>query len=335
MNLKKNVSLKPFNTFCVDQSAKAFVVIQSIDDLKEGIQYDPNPVIIGGGSNILLTNDIDSLVLKNEIKGIRLLVASSDHVWIKVNGGEIWHDLVKHTVDHGWGGIENLSLIPGTVGAAPIQNIGAYGVELKDTLAEVEVLELSTGKILKFENADCKFGYRDSIFKDEQYKGKYFVLSIVLKLSKHPSLNSSYGEIEKTLVAKGIKDPTLRDMHEAIIHIRSNKLPDPKIIGNAGSFFKNPIITNEVFELVKSKHPNAPSYKVDDHHVKLPAGWLIDQCGWKGKRVGHVGCYEKQALVIVNHGGATGGEIWDFAQGVQRDVEEKFGVGIEVEINVW
>lgn len=335
MKIESRVSLKPYNTFGVDQYASTFAIITSKENVLDLIQKDPHPVILGGGSNVLLTKDIDVLVIKNEIKGFRILVATDDYIWVRIQGGENWHESVASVVHAGWAGIENLSLIPGTVGAAPIQNIGAYGVEIKDVLAEVEVIELSTGKVFSISNESCEFGYRDSIFKQAAYKNKYFVLSIVLKLSKNGKPNTSYGEIEKNLREKGITDPTIKDLHETVIDIRTNKLPDPKIIGNAGSFFKNPVVDQNTFETIKSKYPNGPSYKLGDHAYKIPAGWLIDQCGWKGKRIGKVGCYEKQALVIVNHGGATGAEIWSFAQLLQKDVMDKFGIEIEAEINVW
>lgn len=335
MKIESHVSLKPYTTFGVDQYAARFAKISTKDDFLELIQNEHHPVILGGGSNVLLTKDIDTLVIKNEIKGFRLLVATDKHVWVKIHGGENWHESVVKAIQSGWAGIENLSLIPGTVGAAPIQNIGAYGVEIKDVLVEVEVIELITGKVLTITNESCQFGYRDSIFKKNAFKNRYFVLSIILKLSKEGKPNTSYGEIEKNLLEKGILHPTIKDLHETVIHIRTNKLPDPSVIGNAGSFFKNPVVDLNVYERLKSNYSNGPAYKINDHSYKIPAGWLIDQCGWKGKKIGNVGCYEKQALVIVNHGGASGSEIWNFAQLVQKDVMDKFGIEIEPEINVW
>lgn len=334
MEIKKNVSLKPYNTFGVKQSAQYVAIIESTSDVLDALAFDPHPFVLGSGSNILFTQDLDGLVIKNEMKGIELLSENDSHVLLKIAGGENWHQTVRYAVHHGWSGIENLSLIPGTVGAAPVQNIGAYGVEIKDVLVAVETVNLSNGTMELFEKNDCLFGYRDSIFKQEKNKGKYFISHVILQLSKSFTPNTAYGEIEKNLQEKNISNPTLMDLHETIISIRSHKLPDPALIGNAGSFFKNPVINQSTFDQLLKIKPQALHYKIGADHYKIPAGWLIDQAGWKGKRIGNVGCYEKQALVIVNHGDATGGEVWQFAQMVQKDVLEKFGITLEVEINI-
>ncbi|MEP7269522.1 MAG: UDP-N-acetylmuramate dehydrogenase [Saprospiraceae bacterium] len=335
MTVQENVSLRQYNTFGIDQYAGHFVQVRELKDLLYAIDFDSKHIIIGGGSNLLLTRDIDGLVIKNDIKGIEELDNNKEYVLVKVFSGENWHSTVSQMVSKGWGGIENLSLIPGTVGAAPIQNIGAYGVEIKDVLVAVEAIELATGKILEFSNEECQFGYRDSFFKSKEAKGKYFVYSLTLRLNKHGKINTQYGEIEKKLREKNILNPTIMDMHQAIMEIRQNKLPDPAIIGNAGSFFKNPILPNALAHELKEKSPNLPMYKWNDHESKVAAGWLIDQAGWKGKRIGHVGCYEKQALVIVNHGNATGSEVLDFSKLVQDDILNKYGIAIEPEINIW
>ncbi len=335
MIVHKNFSLRRFNTFGVEQIAREFIFLKKHSDILDAIQIEGQPWILGGGSNVLLTSDLDTLVLKNELYGRSILKEDDHDICIQFQSGENWHEVVRWTVQQGWGGIENLSLIPGTIGAAPIQNIGAYGVELKDVMISLQAINLTTGKLEEFSNEDCQFGYRDSIFKQVRNQGKYFIQSITLQLSKHPILNTQYADIEKKLEQKNITAPTIQDIHELVIEVRQQKLPEPSKLGNAGSFFKNPIISKALYEQLKSFKPTIPGYVVDDHLIKVPAGWLIDQAGWKGKREGQVGCYERQALVIVNHGGATGTAIWQFAQKVQQDVFEKIGIFIEPEINVW
>ena len=335
MIIQSNYSLKHCNTFGVDQYAAAFGIIQSLDDLNQIRESDQPVLILGGGSNILLTKDIDALILKNELKGKSIVYEDDQDVFIQLKSGENWHECVTWAVEQGWGGIENLSLIPGTVGAAPIQNIGAYGAEIKDVLIELNAYDFDSKSEISFNHLKCMFGYRDSIFKNIKNKGKYFITSVLLKLSKHPIPNTKYADIERKLAEKNILHPTIKDVHEAVIEVRQYKLPDPAVIGNAGSFFKNPIITLHQYDQLKKINPDAAHYPVDSNHVKIPAGWLIDQAGWKGKSIGHVGCYEKQALVIINNGGASGDEIWKFAQGVQEDVMNKYGILIEPEINIW
>ncbi|MEP7321659.1 MAG: UDP-N-acetylmuramate dehydrogenase [Saprospiraceae bacterium] len=335
MIIHQDYPLQSLNTFGVQQYAKQFGIVQSLENIHQALVLDPNPFIIGGGSNILLTKNPDGLVLKNELKGKSILTEMDETIIVRLMSGENWHECVQWAVSHGWGGIENLSLIPGTVGAAPMQNIGAYGAEIKDVLIEVAAMDLQEEKEVIFSNRGCKFGYRDSIFKNPEYRGKYFITSIVLELSKHPVANAKYADIEKKLTEKNITHPTIEDIHHAVIEVRQYKLPDPAIIGNAGSFFKNPIISIEQFEKLKSIKHDAIHYPVDATHVKVPAGWLIDQAGWKGKTIGRVGCFERQALVIVNRGSATGEEIWKFAELVKNDVFEKFDIHIEPEINIW
>lgn len=335
MPVIENYSLQAVNTFGVNQSARFFANVENEEELKDLLVRFQNPYILGGGSNILLTQDLDRLVIRNGIQGKTILDENEEHVWIEASSGENWHGFVQWAVSHDWGGIENLSLIPGTIGAAPIQNIGAYGVELKDVLVSLNAIELGTGKSVSFKASECQFGYRDSIFKQPEYKGRYFITSIVLKLNKQAIPNTRYADVEKKLNEKSITHPSINDVHHAVIEIRQHKLPDPALIGNAGSFFKNPIISMDLFERLKSNHPQAPHYPVNESWVKLPAGWLIDQAGWKGKKQGPVGCYEKQALVIVNMGGATGQQIWSFAQMIQKDVQQKFDILLEPEINIW
>ncbi|MEN7548643.1 UDP-N-acetylmuramate dehydrogenase [Rapidithrix thailandica] len=337
MELRQNISLTAYNTFGVEASTHFFVRIASTEDAKEmvasGTLAQRPYVVLGGGSNILFTKDFEGLVIKNEIEGIELIREEHDWVYVRAGGGENWHRFVLYCVEKGWQGIENLSLIPGTVGAAPIQNIGAYGVELKDVFDHLEALDLSTGELHTFHKEQCEFGYRDSIFK-RTFKGKYLVTSVALRLRKKPQLNTSYGAIEKTLQEKGIRNPTLRDVSNAVIAIRQSKLPDPKEIGNCGSFFKNPIIPKEALLPIQQLFPNIPYYPVEDGQVKVPAGWLIEQCGWKGKKVGKVGTYAQQALVLVNLGGAKGEEAWQLAQKIQKSVQDKFGILIEPEVNI-
>jgi len=337
LKIKKNISLKKYNTFGINAKAKYSVKIKSISDLNELIHNkrykNEKHFILGGGSNILLLNDFDGLVIRNRIKGIDIIEESDTHVWLKVGAGEIWHDLVLNSVQSNLGGIENLSLIPGRMGAAPMQNIGAYGVELTSVFEELTAFHRESGEIKIFSNKDCGFGYRDSVFKNI-YKDQFIICDVTLKLNKHPEFNVSYGAIQKTLEESHVKDLSVKAISDAVIKIRSGKLPDPKDLGNSGSFFKNPIVDASVLEDIQSSFPDVPNYPAIEGKVKLAAGWLIEKAGWKGKRIGDVGTYEKQALILVNHGKATGSELWDHAKKIQAAVLDKFSIELSPEVNV-
>ncbi|MGB1247340.1 MAG: UDP-N-acetylmuramate dehydrogenase [Chitinophagales bacterium] len=337
MQIEENISLQPFNTFGIDASAKFFAKIDNVEALNNlvnaSIYQENNSMILGGGSNILLTRNFDGLVIKNELKGISKIKENDTHVWLEVQAGEVWHDLVLYSIKNGWGGIENLSLIPGCVGASPMQNIGAYGVELKDVFESLEAYDLAKHQIDVFDKESCQFGYRESIFKKEM-KGRYLITSVTVKLSKNPQINVSYGAIENTLEANGVENPSIKDVSDAVIQIRQSKLPNPKEIGNAGSFFKNPVITKEKYNLVKAKYPNMPSYPVSDTMVKIPAGWLIDQAGWKGKRIEDYGVHKNQALVLVNYGNANGKDIEQLAYQIKDDIFDKYEIEINPEVNI-
>ncbi|MFM9943782.1 MAG: UDP-N-acetylmuramate dehydrogenase [Bacteroidia bacterium] len=330
-------NLLPYNTFGISALASQFIEINSVSQLQNLTQeknISEKPfLILGSGSNILLTKNYEGLILKNNLKGIEVIKENENHVWVKAAGGEIWHNLVTYCVNKGWGGIENLSLIPGTVGAAPMQNIGAYGVEIKETFEYMEAVNMKTGSIETFNIEQCRFGYRESIFKHEA-KGKYFIVSITLRLNKKPVLNTSYGDIETLLKEWNIANPTIVDVSKAVIAIRQSKLPDPALIGNAGSFFKNPVIENSQFEILKEKYPEIKSFPAQEGNVKIPAAWLIEQAGLKGKRFGNIGVHEKQALVLVNYGGGTGKELIDLAYKIIDSVKEKFGVTLTPEVNI-
>lgn len=327
-------SLKAFNTFGVDVNATEIKVITQADQLQK-LQGKPQDYfILGGGSNLLLTKDITKCVLKNEIVGIDILEENDEGVILQIGGGENWHETVLWTVDKGYAGFENLSLIPGTVGASPIQNIGAYGVEIKDYIVGVHAYDLQEKKHVIFNKQSCQFGYRNSIFKQAQYKGRFFITSIVVKLIKNVfEVKTDYGAIKLVLDHQEIEVATITDVSNAVIAIRKAKLPDPAILGNSGSFFKNPVVEESVYQKIKLKHEEVPSYAAGEM-VKIPAGWLIEQCGWKGKVVGNTGNYKNQALIIVNHGNATGAEIFDHAKNVQASVLERFGIKLEFEVNI-
>ena len=333
--IQNNVSLLPYNTFGLDVNAKHFVSVSTSDQFRKAIKENIQPVLIlGGGSNMLLTKDWDGIVLKNDFKGIEIVEKTIDHSIVAVGGGEDWHKFVLWSLSQNLGGIENLSLIPGTVGASPIQNIGAYGVELKDVFVKLEALRFKTGRKNTFHKKKCKFGYRDSVFK-RQLKGQFFISKVFLKLTnRNHKIHNSYGAIKEVLAQKGIQKPTIQNISEAVIQIRSSKLPDPKELGNSGSFFKNPEIGKTQFEALKKKFPNLVFYELPNEQYKIPAGWLIDQSGWKGKRIGNTGCHAKQALVLVNYGDATGKEIWDHALRVQESVKERYGIELMPEVNV-
>ncbi len=328
-------SLAAFNTFGVEARARHFVEISSPEDLQWVLDQQPGDLLIlGGGSNLLFVEGFDGWVLQNNIQGKEVVHAEENKVVVAVGGGENWHQFVLWCLEHDYGGVENLALIPGTVGAAPMQNIGAYGVELEDVFHHLEAVELETGKVVEFSKEDCQFGYRQSVFK-HKCKGQYFITKVFLQLTKvrHP-VNTSYGAIQSLLNQWNITKPTIQEVAKAVIHIRSSKLPDPAVLGNAGSFFKNPIIPTEQFQGLYKQFPDMPHYDQPGGKVKLAAGWLIEQCGWKGKRIGNTGAYEKQALVLVNYGGATGEEIWSLARQIQQSVYEKFEVLLEPEVNV-
>lgn len=336
MKILENYPLKDITTFHAKVFAKQYAEFSNTEELKNLLEHvKGNPfMVLGGGSNVLFASDYNGTILRNTIKGIELVEESGDDVYIKAQGGEKWHDFVMYCVSRNYGGVENLSLIPGTVGAGPIQNIGAYGVELKDVLFEVEAMNIETGAIRIFSNAECKFGYRDSVFKGEQ-KGKYIIVSVTFKLDKHPKkVNMSYGTIAKELEVMSITNPGIADVSKAVIRIRSSKLPDPDKIGNAGSFFKNPVIANGVFEKIKEQFPDIVFFPAHHGYTKLAAGWLIEQCGWKGKRVGDAGVHKDQALVLVNYGDATGKEIYDLSTTVIESVQMKFGITLEREVNL-
>ncbi len=331
MQIQQNKSLKQYNTFGINAIAKEYAEFESIEDLKQ-IDLEKNHLVLGGGSNILFTKNVDGLVLKNNIRGIDLLEETDDHVIIRAGAGENWHQLVLSTVDRGLGGMENLSLIPGNTGASPMQNIGAYGVEIKDIFHSLEAFSVADKTVVTFRNEDCNFGYRESVFKNK-YKGQFIICSVSFRLQKKPSINTSYGAISQELEKMGVINPSIKDVSNAVINIRSSKLPDPKITGNAGSFFKNPVVEKDLADSLKSTYPNLPYYTTGDK-VKLAAGWLIEQCGWKGYRKGDAGCYDKQALVLVNYGSATGNEIYDLSEQILESVKEKFKVILEREVNI-
>lgn len=335
--LHQDFDLQPFNTFGVPCRAEFFAVIHSADELMSVVAQSPPDVpirLLGGGSNVLLPAHLPGVTILNQQAGIQIFQETHDEVVIEVGGGMNWHHLVLWTLRQGYGGIENLALIPGTVGAAPIQNIGAYGVELQDVLDRVHAIELATGQERIFDNRACDFGYRKSYFKKKENAGKFYLSKILLRLKKRDYLlKTSYGAITSQLASWQISSPSPMDVAAAVIEIRRSKLPDWQQLGNAGSFFKNPVISPERWERLKNRHPNAPSYPAPHEQIKVPAGWLIDQCGWKGKKVGSVGCFEHQALVIVNHGGATGEDIHAFSKVVARSVYEEFGIQLEREVN--
>lgn len=337
MKILRNYSLSHLNTLGIDAKAAFYAIVHSVDELMALIQspeVQNGPILIlGGGSNILLSKDFPGIVIHNSLKGLEIVDETADWSLVRSGAGEVWHEFVCFAIDKGLGGVENLSLIPGYVGASPIQNIGAYGVELKDVFHELEALDLRDGSLKTFSHSECRFGYRDSIFKHEA-KGKYIITSVTFKLNKKPTLNTSYGAIEEELKVMGITSPGIKEISQAVINIRRSKLPDPAEIGNAGSFFKNPEVSVELYERIKKDNPELVAYKTSDQKMKLAAGWLIEQCGWKGKVVNKVGMHRKQALVLVNYGGASGQELLSHARKVQQSVKEKFGVEIEMEVNV-
>ena len=334
MNIQHNISLKAYNTFGIDVTAHQFAEINLLSELKEIINTTSDFFVLGGGSNLLLTKDIEKLVVHLNLKGRKVIKETDKDILIEAAAGENWHTFVLWCISQNYGGLENLSLIPGNVGTAPIQNIGAYGVEQKDTMHELQALEIASNQLKTFKNEDCNFGYRNSVFKND-LKGKYIITSVIFKLTKkNHHLNTSYGAIQSELEKNEISSPTIKDVSNAVIAIRQSKLPDPNEIGNSGSFFKNPVISTADFEHLLSKHPEAPYYKISDKEVKVPAGWLVEKCGFKGKRYGDAGIHKKQALVLVNYGNATGKEIFELSKQIQKTVLEKFGIVLEAEVNV-
>ena len=336
MKVRENISLKPYNTFGIDAKASHFVEINSVAALKKALRQREYPIgfIISGGSNLLITKDIDALVLYINIKGKEIVDEDKDHVYLKVMAGEVWHDMVLWCLEHDFGGLENMSLIPGNTGTAPIQNIGAYGVELKDTFISCKAMDILDQTTRTFSKDECNFGYRDSYFKNEG-KGKYVITSVTFKLTKrNHRLNTSYGAIKSELERQGIKIPTIQDISRAVVAIRRRKLPDPKELGNSGSFFKNPVLAEPEFKIFISSHPEAKYYKVSDDEYKIPAGWLIEQCGFKGKRFGDAGVHKNQALVLVNYGNATGAEIMALAKKIIDTVFDTYGITLTPEVNI-
>ena len=336
LQIQQNVSLKNFNTFGVEAYARYFVEINHEDDLVE-LFMDPqwqqtSRLVLGGGSNMLLLGDFEGLVIRMNIRGFEHRINHQD-VFVEAGAGEVWNDLVNFCVAREYAGLENLSLIPGSVGASPIQNIGAYGVELKDVFNSCKAFEIATGTFKTFSKEDCHFGYRESVFKTD-LKEQYIIVSVKFHLSLIPQLHLQYGAIGQELANRNIIEPTIKDVSQVVSHIRVSKLPDPSTIGNAGSFFKNPVITQEEFGPLQTKFPDIVNYPAGDGLIKLAAGWLIEQCGWKGKVVGNTGTWKNQALVLVNHGGATGEEVYTFSSQIIDSVYIKFGVTLQREVNI-
>jgi len=336
--IESNVSLKNFNTFGINVSCKLFSQTENEDHVRSVIQSSEfsnnTPLILGGGSNLLFTKNFDGIVLRNHIQGIEVIEDTEQHVLVKVGGGVVWHDFVLYCIEKGWHGVENLSLIPGNVGASPMQNIGAYGVEIKEVFHELEAIHLKTGEIHYFNNSDCQFGYRESIFKNN-LKGEYLISRVVYKLFKKGDFTISYGAIEKQLEIMGVQELSAKSISDAVIAIRQSKLPDPKKIGNSGSFFKNPIVDKSSYNTIKSSFPDVVAYPAEKGFMKLAAGWLIEHAGWKGKTYGNYGVHKNQALVLVNYGGASGREIYDLSEEILNSIKEKFGVKLEREVNIY
>ena len=335
MQVQLNYPLKKYNTFSIDTYAKYFAAFASVEDLRLLITNyaSHNSLILGGGSNLLFTKNYDGLVLKNEIKGIHTVHEDEDHIYVKAGAGENWHWFVLHCIKNNFSGVENLSLIPGNIGASPMQNIGAYGVEIKNVFHSLEAFHLKEKRILNFTLNDCGFGYRESVFK-KKYKDQFVILTVTYRLDKKPQYNISYGAIKEELEKMNVKELSIQAISQAVINIRSSKLPDPNVIGNAGSFFKNPEVSEDNFKILKTKFENIIGFSLENGNVKLTAAWLIEQCGWKGYRRGDAGCHEKQALVLVNYGNASGEEIYHLSEDIKKSVKEKFDVDLEREVNI-
>jgi UDP-N-acetylmuramate dehydrogenase len=337
MLINENISLKPFNTFGIDALARYYTEARSLELIQEILQSDiakNNPILVlGGGSNLLLTKDVDALVIKNQLKGIQLIHEDEEHYFVKAAAGENWHSFVMYCIGKGYGGVENLALIPGNVGASPMQNIGAYGVEIKDVFESLEAIHLTTGELIRFNQSDCAFGYRESIFKNK-YKNQLIITSVTYRLKKIHSFNIAYGAIREELDRMQINSLSIAAIADAVIRIRQSKLPDPAILGNAGSFFKNPEVAAETFGKLKADHSGMVGFPLTDGKVKLAAGWMIEQCGWKGFRRGDAGCHIHQALVLVNYGNASGAEIYSLSEEIIQSVVKKYGVVLEREVNI-
>ena len=334
MQIQPNSSLKKYNTFGIDVEAKYFASFNTVDEINELLEFkEPSTLVLGGGSNILFTKNFDGIVLKNEIKGIEVINEDDDYVFIKAGAGENWHQFVLHCINNSFAGVENLSLIPGNVGASPMQNIGAYGVEIKDVFHSLNAFHLNEKTMVTFNLNDCAFGYRESVFK-KKLKNQFVITDVTYKLNKKPVFNTSYGVIEQELEKMGIKQLNINAISDAVINIRSSKLPDPAVIGNAGSFFKNPEVSNHQFQELIQMFPSIVGYHLPNGNVKLAAGWLIEQCGWKGYRKGDAGCHAKQALVLVNYGNAGGEEIYALSESIITSVQQKFGVHLDREVNI-
>jgi UDP-N-acetylmuramate dehydrogenase len=343
MQIYENISLKSYNTFAIDAKAKYFATFSTIEELEEFL-HSPltthhSPLILGGGSNILFTKDFDGLVLKNELKGIDLIKEDEHYYYVKAAAGENWHEFVLYCLGRNYAGVENLSLIPGNVGASPMQNIGAYGVEIKEVFEQLEAFNIHDKKIVTFSANDCEFGYRESVFK-RKYKDQFVILNVTFRLRKKPIFHTSYGAVTQELERMGVKELSIQAISQAVINIRTSKLPDPREIGNAGSFFKNPEIDNHEFNELARRFPNVVGYSVTNNKTKLAAGWLIEHCGpnetasWKGYREGDAGCHARQALVLVNYGNAKGEEIYNLSEKIKRSVKKKFGIEFEREVNI-
>ncbi len=336
MHIQQNISLKPFNTFGIDANASHFVEVSTMEALKQvlALKMYPNKLILGGGSNMLLTQDFNGLVIHINLKGIELVAEDADFVYVKANAGEVWHDFVMYCINNDFGGVENLSLIPGNVGTAPIQNIGAYGVELKDVFYACEAISIENQTMETFGKMDCHFDYRNSVFKQEA-KGKYIITNVTFKLTKrNHQLHINYDTIASQLALMNIENPTIQDISKAVIAIRESKLPNPKVIGNSGSFFKNPVVKKTHYEKLLQNFTDMPSYPVSDENVKIPAGWLIEKAGFKGKRFGDYGVHKNQALVLVNYGNAKGSDILKLSELIQKTIERLFDISIEAEVNI-
>lgn len=336
MDTIKDFSLKDYNTFGIAAFAKEFVEISTVKELQQVLKsyQGQNLFVLGGGSNMLLTKNIEALVVYVNNKGRKIIKENEDIVWVEGAAGENWHEFVCWTIDNGFGGLENMSLIPGNVGATPIQNIGAYGVEVKDSMVYCDAVKMDNQEIVRFSNEDCQFDYRESVFKNA-LKGQYVIVSVVFQLSKrNHKIKTSYGDITKQLELNNCAQPTIKQLSEAVIGIRKSKLPDPKVLGNSGSFFKNPIVSKQEFEKIRLRFPEIKFYEVSETEVKIPAGWLIEQAGFKGCRFGDAGVHKNQALVLVNYGTASGSEILDLSKKIQDEVLNRFGVFIATEVNI-
>lgn len=337
MKIQENISLKAYNTFGIDVKAKFFAELESKKDILEALTFAKTAkksiFILGGGSNVLFTSNLDALVLKINISGIEQISQEKDKVILAAGAGVLWHDFVLYSLENNFSGIENLSLIPGTVGAAPMQNIGAYGVEIKSVFHSLEAIEISSGLTQTFLPEDVNFGYRESIFKKD-LKGKHIIYKVNFELSTLHEPNTGYGDIQKVLEEMNLAKPTAKNISDAVINIRQSKLPDPKLVGNAGSFFKNPVVPLEVYYKLEEAYPTLPGYSSGPAQIKIPAAYLIENAGWKGKKLGKVGVHDRQPLVLVNYGGGKGNDILELSRKIQLDVQKKFGISLEREVNL-